>query len=177
MRVWSSVLVLLLLAACGTGSGEPGTSPTSSAPTAGTSSSPVDLTGVDACSLLDQATVQGLTGESARFVTQDVGQGREIGCFWGAAEPGVPAYVELTAAPRSTGLDAYAFPPGCIETPVPGVGTEAKGAMCAGDPHLKVRLVVWDQGVLVTLLVNEPNRPLEPDDLAAALEAVAAALG
>jgi hypothetical protein len=170
------VLALVLLCACGTGSGEPGGPPTSGEPTAGSTSSPVDLTGVDACTLLDEATVQQVTGESVRFATRGLGMGNELRCFWGAAVPNVSAYPELPAARRSTGLSSCTFPAGCMVIGVNGVGSEAKGATCPGDPHLKVWLVALDQGISVTVLVNEPGRALAPGDLAATLEAVVAKL-
>jgi hypothetical protein len=186
MRALSAVLLLGLLSGCASSSAALATPATTDAPSTATpaatpgvlpsSSDPVDLTSVDACTLLDEATVHQLTGESVRFSTDDLSWGSEIGCFWGAAVPNVSAYVELTVAPRSGGLSSYNFPAGCEVSPVTGVGTEAKGAMCPGDPHLKVRLVVYEQGVFITLLVNDPNRPLDPDDMAATLETVLAEL-
>lgn len=167
-----------MLSACGAsstasvGSSTSGASPAGSlaAATAGAASSPgtlIDLAGLDVCSLLDEETVHELTGESVRFVAGGSGDH----CFWGAARPNVPAYVEIRAF-RSKGLSTYTFGAACTVIPVTGVGTEAKGATCPANPQRKVWLVAFDRGVMVTLEVNEPSRPLEPGDLVATLQAV-----
>ena len=63
----------------------------------------IDLAGVDACSLIDEATVQRLTGETTPFVTQDLSGNK---CFWGSTRPGVGAYVELDMFRQPDGLSA-----------------------------------------------------------------------
>ena len=127
----------------------------------------IDLTGVDGCSLLDQATVQELTGESIRFVTQPSSDPR---CFWGASRP-IPPYVEIMLG-RSDGSNLYGPQQGCQGDPVDGIGTRAEGGTCASGSQTKVYLTVFERGVVVMLVVNEPSRPLAPSDLAPVIESV-----
>ena len=131
-------------------------------------SAAVDLSTLDACTLLDEADVRKLTGTSLEFATS---QPDKRQCFWGATTP-VPPYVEIRVFPRPGGLSGYTFNPGsgCSIVDVSGVGSEAKGATCT-DPQRKVFLLAWDRGVALQLLVNEPQGPLEPDDLADAVNA------
>jgi hypothetical protein len=131
----------------------------------------VDLSGLDACALLDEQTLQELTGESLEFVTD---QRDSLHCFWGATTP-VPQYVEIDVFARPDGLSGYTFNPGqgCSIAPVADVGSEALGATCSNPQH-KVYVLAWDRGVALRVLVNEPSGPLEPEDLAEVAEAVLA---
>jgi hypothetical protein len=195
MQVRSAVVImsLLVLHACG-GASAPSIAPSTatlrpampsaappsvapptskpSMPAPATSSTAVDLSQLDACTLIDEETVRELTGTSLDFVT---GQGDHLECFWGATVP-EPPYVEIEVFPLPNGLSAYNFnPTGCTTAPVAGVGTEAKGATCSNPQH-KVYLLAWDRGVALQVLVNEPSRPLEPDDLAASVAAALEAI-
>ena len=140
---------------------------TSAAPTASGAASGgrVDLTGVDVCSFLDETGVQEITGAAVPFETQ----GKGPTCFWAVPRPGVPQYVEVRVSAHAGGLSGYNFNPGagCTIAAVTGIGSEAKGATCPPNPQRKIHLVAWDRGVLLTVLVNEPARPLEPADLGA----------
>ncbi len=171
MRVLPLVLLVLLLSACGTGSDAPAASPSAVATAGASPAASIDLSGVDVCTLLDDAAVQELTGESVRFITQD----GAFSCFWGATVPGVPAYVEVSVGRRPEGLSSYDHLPGCTGAPV-AASIEARGASCPGDPHLKVWVAGLSDGVLVTVLVNEPSRALAPADMVPVLEAAAADL-
>jgi hypothetical protein len=122
----------------------------------------VDLTGLDVCTLLTEQTVQDLTGSSEDFASQ----GGRGACFWAVTRPGVPAYVEVMVRSSQRGLDSHSFSAGCTPVPVTAVGTEAKGATCAGT-QTKVYLVAFDRGVILEVLVNEPERPLQPADIGA----------
>jgi hypothetical protein len=175
VRSAAVTVLLLVLTACGGGTGASAPPPTSAsdpggtpAGTAAASSAVVDLSGVDACTLLDEATVAGLTGESGF----DTDQNDNTHCFWGVPRPGVPQYVDINLFARPTGLAGYNFDPGtgCTLTPVAGAGTEAMGATCDNPQH-KVHLLAWDRGVAVQILVNEPKGALTPADLAAAARA------
>lgn len=187
MRIrWVMVLVLAL-SACDGGpeaSVPPATSPTTGAspggfgspiPTIaspGISGSPiptgagVDLSGVDACALLDEATVRALTGLTD-VELRVVDQPQDTQCFWGVTDLDRPQWVEIDVLPRPDGLDPFTLTVGedCTLVPVAGVGAEASGGMCT-DPT-RVYLFVWDRGVAVKVLVNEPTGSLRPADLAA----------
>jgi hypothetical protein len=161
-----------VVAACATSASPTAISPSASAPgassvpptpssTSGTTpSGRVNLAGLDVCSLLTEPTVQELTGSSVRFASQ----GRSGACFWGARQP-VPPYVEIEVLSNPGGLAAYTMPTGCTIVPVSGVGSEAKGATCPGT-QTKIYLVAFDRGVIVRVLVNAPERPLQPADIA-----------
>lgn len=155
LRLAVVIAVLAFAPACGVNTdSDPGTE-------AGT----IDLTGVDVCSWLATADVQRLTGESTEFETQPSSDG----CFWASTQPGVGAYVEITVSPRTVGLADYTFGDDCEVSTVDDVGSEAKGAICTGGPQDKIHLAAVDRGVMVTVLVNDPNRSLTPDDLVADL--------
>jgi hypothetical protein len=126
------------------------------------------LTGVDACSFLDEKGVQEITGATQPFTTGGGGGSRR--CFWGVPRAGHPQYVEIEVSTWAGGLAGYNFSPfnsgtACAIVPVAGVGAEAKGATCPPDPQRKIHLIAWDRGVLLTVLVNEPIRPLAPAEL------------
>ena len=197
MRVHSGAvgLVLLVLSACGSGASIPATpfapSPQAVVPTAmSSSSSPsataarptakptaiataappslaIDLSAVEACTLLDEADVRALTGTSLEFVTDSRDNTH---CFWGATTPGDPQYVEIDVFSRPTGLSGYNFSPGsgCSTVAVSGVGAEALGGTCTA-PQYKVYVLAWQGGVAVSVLVNEPTGGLAPGDLAGAV--------
>jgi hypothetical protein len=177
LRLPAATLCLLLAVACG-GSADGSGNPTTSSPTGteqpATDGEDIDLASVDACSLLDVATVQALTGESVDFMTQDMSDGvSSFGCFWGATEPGIGAYVEITWS-RAVGIDEYTYgaDQGCSESPVEGVGVPAEGGTCPANPQAKVYLAAYDRGVRVMVLVNDPSRPLTPGDLAGVAKSV-----
>ena len=125
----------------------------------------VDLSQFDVCSLMTVTEVQTLTGSQARFVSQG-GKGK---CFWGAAVPGVGAYVEITVN-RAGGLGAGPVG-GCPGSPVTGVGDEAIGGNCPGTQE-KVFVQAFERGVVASVLVNDPERPLTPADLVATANAI-----
>jgi hypothetical protein len=85
---------------------------------------------LDACSLLDVAQVQSLTGESVNFATQDLSDISTKQCFWGATVPGVGAYVEVTVLPQDTIPTGSAS--NCTEVSVDGDWEESAGSTCAG---------------------------------------------
>jgi len=186
MRLGSIALAaLLVLSACAaaapsaepSGSTSPAAStatPTTTAtgtPSASTAapSAAIDLSTLDACSLLDIATVRELTGTALDFETSDrPSTVNEASCFWGATVPGEPAYVETRVFKRD-GLAGYTYEPGqgCTSTPVSvEAGAEAIGGTCS-DPQPKVFLLLSDSGLAMSVLVNAPERPLEPADLLA----------
>ena len=143
-----------------------GVAPTDTAPPA----SPINWSELDVCTLLDEQTVKEITGETEVGFTTDGGsQGVNGGdCFWGATRAGVPAYVEITVGNSNGNLLGLNFQgQTCSESPVAGVGTAALGGTCPPPPQRKVYLVAIEPGVRLTVLVNEPKRPLDPDDLAA----------
>ncbi len=184
MRRLPTLVLGILLAACSGTAVAPTTAPTvpvsptlspssalapTIAPTSvstGSSAPTIDLSALDVCSLLDEGGVRALTGTQLRFVGDDGGTSGsgERACFWGGP---FPQYVEIKVFRNNTGLSGFSYTPApdCVIVPVAGVGTEASGGTCAGGQR-KVYLLAWDPGVIVSVLVNEPNRPLEPDDLA-----------
>jgi hypothetical protein len=87
----------------------------------------------------------------------------------------VPPYVDISVFARPDGLSGYTFNAAeCSSAPVAGIGTEAVGGTCTISTQHKVYLIGWDQGVAVRVLVNEPERPLEPEDIGATIEALLA---
>lgn len=181
MRIQVVVLALLLLvlSACDGGAAAsvpPTTSPTTAVSPVGSvppiaTGVVVDLSGVDACALLDEPTVRALTGlTDVKLHAADQPQDTE--CFWGVTDPNVPQYVEISVLPRPDGLDAFTLTigEGCTIVAVAGVGAESSGGICT-DPQ-KVYLFAWDRGVAVKVLVNEPKSALTPADLVATAAAV-----
>jgi hypothetical protein len=147
--------------------------PTGNGATQGTR---IDWKALDACSLIDSPTVHELTGESVRFVSEGHRDVSGSKCFWGAAVPGVPAYVEITFVNGyAGGLSAVGFTVNgtrcTADIPVAGVGIEARGGSCTASSQRKVYLYALFQGGAGQLLVNASKRPLEPSDLAATVNA------
>jgi hypothetical protein len=189
MRVRSiGVAVLVLaLAACGggaaaTSSTTPGPAAatagpgaTASAAPAGSAGAAIDLSGLDACTLLDIAVVEALTGESGFDAQRSDGGASGDKCFWGATRP-VPQYVEVTVS-RTKSLLGFNFDAaaGCTEIPVTAAGVEAIGADCTSPQH-KVYFQAWASGVQVQILVNEPKGALTPEDLANTAQTIFAGL-
>ena len=134
----------------------------------------IDLGLVDACSLLTEADVQEVTGSTEPF--QSSGSGQR--CFWAIPRPGFPAYVEITLSRSQKGLSGSSFNinGACTIEPINGVGTEAEGGVCPGDPQSKLFLRIFERDVILTILVNEPDRPLTPTDLVPTGEAILATL-
>ena len=120
---------------------------------------------MDVCTLLDEQTVKEITGETEVGFATDGSQSVNGGsCFWGATRAGVPAYVEITVGNSNGELLGLKFQgQTCSESPVAGVGTAALGGTCPPPPQRKVYLVAIEPGVLLTVLVNEPKRPLDAD--------------
>ena len=168
LKLAAAALGILLLASCnGTPQDATDGAPASQPGSPASSGATVDLSSVDACSLLTEATVQQITGESVDFTTDSSGdQGRSAGCFWGATQPGIGAYVEVTLNAQSQGIDTYRFGAdlGCSEASIEGAGIPVEGGTCPGDQE-KVYVAGYDRGVLVVVLVNDAQRPLTPDDL------------
>lgn len=185
MRVRSIVIAVLVLALAACGGGAATTSPTtpgSAGATAGTSAtaSPapvssagaaIDLSGLDACTLLDVAAVEALTGESGFDAQRTDGGPSGDKCFWGATRP-VPQYVEVTVS-RTKSLLPFNFEAaaGCTQIPVTAAGVEAVGADCTSPQH-KVYLRAWASGVQVQVLVNEPKAAVSPQALADTAKAI-----
>jgi hypothetical protein len=136
----------------------------------------LDLTGVDACSLIDNETVLSLTGESGRFASQR--SGGDTSCFWGSTAPGVGAHVELELFSQPGGLSATRIDLGqpCTVTPSGAVGEEAALATCPGGaggvPQSKVQLRAFERGVIITLLVNDAAGLVTEAELAQVAESV-----
>ncbi len=179
--------MLLALAACGGGSAAtgpaatPGAGSTATATAAtgpaatgtGATGIAIDLSQVDACALVDESTVEALTGESG-FTTSKSSHASESTCFWGGR---FPQYLEVRIF-RSNSLADYSLSPNGVSCPsvaVPGVGVEARGGVCAGEQD-KVYLVAMDRGLAVQVLVNEPTGGLTPQDLADTVNRVIAGL-
>lgn len=177
----AAVLCLLLTTSCGDTSpdtagttGTTGDATPDQTESSGTAGEPVDLSSVDACSLLSEATVQQVTGESVGFTTMPKGGGaRSAGCFWGAVEPGIGAYIEVLLNAQAGGIDQYRFGAdiGCSEAAIEGADFPLEGGTCPGAQE-KVYVVGHDRGVLVQVLVNDANRPLTPGDLVATAKQV-----
>ncbi len=180
--------MLLALAACGGGSAATGPAATaggSSTATATAATGPaatgtgatgiaIDLSQVDACALVDESTVEALTGESG-FTTSKSSHASSSKCFWGGR---FAQYLEVEIFRRSQSLADYSLSPNGVSCPsvaVPGVGVEARGGVCAGEQD-KVYLVAMDRGLAVQVLVNEPKGVLTPQDLADTVNRVIAGL-
>ena len=183
--VAAGAAVLLVLAAC---SGGPAASGPGATPPAGTGAAPpatgpaataaaIDLSQVDACALVDEGTVEALTGETG-FAEDGSSSASSASCFWAVTRPGVPQYLEVQLFRRNQGLADYTLSPDGVACPgvaVAGVGAEAKGGVCIGAQK-KVYLVAMDRGVAVQVVVNEPKGALTPGDLADAVNGAIAGL-
>lgn len=135
----------------------------------------VDLASIDACSFFDVATIRQITGATAGFADQGHADPSLSKCFWGATEPGEPAYVELTFS-RYKGEIATGIDPGCTVSTVDMEGVDAAGATCPPDPQRKIYLLAGDRRIKVSMLVNEPNKQVTPQDLVPFVESVVATL-
>ena len=133
--------------------------------TAASPSLTINLTGLDGCALLDEQTIRGLTGwpGDVRIATQrgSATPPNELGCFWGAAQAGVPGYVEIVVS-RGTALTRPFT--GCSIVPVTGIGTEARTATCPNGVFLEA----LDRGARVSLQVQSKT----PGDLGSAVKKV-----
>jgi hypothetical protein len=185
MRARSLGFAVLLMALVACGGGPSATSPATSGPgpatggpgaatagtgatasaAAGTAATAIDLSALDACTLLDMSVVETLTGESGFDAQRSDGGPSGDKCFWGATRP-VPQYVEVTVS-RTNSLLPFNFDAGagCTETPVTVAGVQAAGADCTTPQH-KVYFRAWASSVQVQVLVNEPKGALLPQDLA-----------
>jgi hypothetical protein len=180
-RTLAAAMLMLSIAACG---GAPATavtptdrtaSPAGSGPAPTTSASSgagIDLTGVQACSLIDDATVTAVTGQTG-FLKDS----REnTHCFWGV--PRAPQYLEIRLDRRPGGIGDYQMnfeASTCTSVPVSAAGFEAKGADCVGPQH-KVYVLLWANGVMLSVLVNEPPAATTPASLIAIAQGVFASL-
>lgn len=190
------LLLTLLVSACGTsteaasaaagdgsapaaasqgadGSMAPASAATASAP----AEAQIDLSGVDACSLVDTGTIRQLTGASAD-VDYATDSFEPTHCFWGATVPGEPGYVELDLGPRAD-LSGFVFRAAnsgaeCPAEPIAGIGDEAVGGTCPASPQVRAYIAVLEGGVLLTLSVNEGVAT--SDDLAPIAESILAQL-
>ncbi len=74
---------------------------------------------------------------------------------------------------RTNGLsDWFSADPECTVVPVTSVAGEAVGRVCDNPQH-KVELLVRDpSGLTIGVVVNEPERELEPSDLGPTIEAL-----
>jgi hypothetical protein len=136
----------------------------------GSAATTVDLA-VDSCAFLDIAVVQQLTGVSEDFLADGRKEPAGTQCFWGATRPGVPGYVEISAF-RQPSIPEHSFGDGCTVTPVSGVGSAAEFVVCTGGPQDKIGMLAFDDGVAVTLLVNEPAGVLTADDLGPVIQSI-----
>jgi hypothetical protein len=196
-RLAATAVLVLALAACGSsvasgpastaagpGGGAattPPAGPATGAPATGapaTGSAAIDLSGVDACALVPEGTVEALTGETG-FVTDDSASGSTSpSCFWAVPRPGIPQYLEVRISQRTKSLADYALNVNGVACPgatVAGVGAEAKGGVCT-TPQRKVFLIAMDRGVAVEVIVNEPKSALDPAGLADVVNDVIASL-
>jgi hypothetical protein len=128
---------------------------------------------VDACALLDDTQIEGLT-EWTGFTTNFPNSSPSSSdCFWGSTRAGEPGYVELVVF-RESGLDPhYSYGDDCAETPVSDVGEEAAFVECPTE----VSLYAYERGAVVSLLVDQPAEPLTADQLAAVVRSILAKLG
>jgi hypothetical protein len=131
----------------------------------------IDLASIDACSFFDVATIQEITGEKVGFLDDGRADPSVSACFWGAREPGFPAYVELSIS-RYGGDIVAAVDPDCTVSTVDVEDVDSAGVTCPPDPQRKIYLLVGDQGIKVSLLVNEPSRPITPEDLVPFVESI-----
>lgn len=128
---------------------------------------------VDACALLDDAQIEGLTAWTD-FTTGGPHTSASISdCFWGSVRAGEPGYVELVVFRRSSLDSYYSYAGDCVETPVPDVGEEAAFVDCPTE----VSLYAYERGAVVSLLVDQPAEPLTADQLAAVVRSILAKLG
>ena len=188
-RTIGAALVLLALSACGGGTATSGPASTAGggggtpAPgaTAGTASTPlgtaaaIDFGALDACTLVDEATVTALTG-ATKFLIDKHSIGASSTCFWGVA--GAPQYLEVTVSQRNRSLAGYALNVNgvtCPSTALTGMGIEAVGGVCT-SPQKKIYVAGMDRGIAVEVQVNEPKTPMTPQDLAATAQKVFDAL-
>jgi hypothetical protein len=187
IRTVATFVISALIAACSgpaaTAQPEPtsgvpaasGAAPTGSTATAGAA---IDLSKLDVCAIVPEATVEALTGESG-FTTNQRADVRSASCFWGVPKPGVPQYLEVRVDRRTAPLGEYVLTVNnvpCEGADIPGVGTEARGGTCPDSQH-KVWLIVLDRGVSVQVIVNEPKSALAPADLVAVVTTVLAGVG
>ena len=180
MRVRSIGAAVLLVGLAACGGGPSATSSTTSGPagatsgTSGTASAApatpgggtIDLSGLDACTLLDMAAVEALTGETGFDMQRTDGGPSGDKCFWAVPRPGVPQFVEVSVGRRAS-LDGYGLNINgiaCPSTALSGAGVDAVGGVCV-SPQKRVFLAALDQGVAVEVSVNEPKGPLTPEDL------------
>ena len=177
--VAAGAALLLVLAACGGGAPATGgaTGPADATAAAGTTAGPtatagaataaaIDLSKVDVCAIVPEATVEALTGETG-FIT-DASSVGGASCFWAVPRAGVPQYLEVRISRRTKSLADYALNVNGVACPgvaVAGVGAEARGGVCT-TPQRKIFLVAMDRGVAVEVIVNEPKGALTPDSLA-----------
>lgn len=186
MRARSATAVLLLLAVAGCGGTVPGvptgtsgagatSGPSTAGPSAGAA---INLSEVDACALVPEATVEALTGETG-FKTTKRSDASSSSCFWAVPRPGVPQYLDVQIARRAASLGDFTLNvngAACPGAAVPGIGAEARGGVCVGAQS-KVWVIGMDRGVSVLVIVNEPKSSLTPADLVAVATAVLAGLG
>jgi hypothetical protein len=188
VRPIAAAALVLALAACSgsptatSSSGTPTAAPIGSAgASAGGSPAPagtpaaIDFDALDACTLVDEATVKALTGATEFRIDKHSDAGSST-CFWGVA--GAPQYLEVRVSRGRASLAGYALNVNGVRCPsaaITGLGIEAVGGVCTA-PQKKVYVAGLDRGVEVDVVVNEPLGGLTPDALAATAKAIFDAL-
>lgn len=127
----------------------------------------------DACSLVDDAEIDGLTAWTAFTTGGPDSSPSRSSCFWGSVVGGEPGYVELVVFRKSTLSPYYSYESDCEATPVTGVGDDAAFVTCPTT----VSLYAYERGAVVSLLVDQPAEPLSADDLAPIVRSVFGQLG
>ena len=188
VRRLGAAALLLVLSACSgtpTATSNPGSTTSgpipSAGPTSGAASAPagtaaaVDFSALDACTLVDEATVKSLTG-ATEFLIDKHSDASSSKCFWGVK--GAPQYLEVTVSRRTKSLSGYGLNVNgvaCPSTALPGFGMEVVGGVCVA-PQTKVYVAALDRGIGVEVVVNEPKGGMTPDALAATAKAIFDAL-
>jgi hypothetical protein len=180
VRPIAALTLALLVAGCGgaapTTPQAPGATSPAATTTTASAAAAIDLSGLDACALVPEATVAALTGETG-FRTDKTADAGSSTCFWGVV--GAPQYLEVRIDRRTASLGDYSLNvngAACPGTTIPGIGTEARGGVCVGA-QTKVWLIAMDRGVSVQVIVNEPKGPLTPAGLVEAVKGVLAGIG
>ena len=128
---------------------------------------------VDACSLLDDSDIEGLTAWTAFTMSSPDSSPSLSSCFWGSVRAGEPGYVELVVLRQSSLDPYYSYESDCVVTTATGVGEDAAFVECPTE----VSLYAHERGAMVSLLVDQPAEPLTADDLALIVRSVFGQLG
>ena len=171
MRRGLLVWAVLLLAACG-GSGGTGR-PSAASPTPAPASTPIDLTNVDACSLVPVATASQLVGASVFQVSTSATVATSF-CVYASTKSseGVAVFVQLAPGGDAkkvvqAALDHNAAPSARLSTAVTGIGDAAGTKTDAHD----AAVVFARHNLLVVLTATAASK--NGTDLLPKLEAIA----